>query len=379
MTYDFIIAGSGCAGLMLAYKMALEENFNSHSILIIDKESKNSNDRTWCFWEKGLGKWDHLISNQWSQIYFGSSGFKKSIPLGEYMYKMVRGDDFYLFILDTLKQKSNFHFAQEEISSIIDGGDEVVVSTATTHYTGRKVFSSIFNPSIITNQTKYPYLKQHFVGWFVEVNKPIWNVKEATFMDFDIEQYGNTRFMYVLPLSPYKALVEYTLFSENLLDFKQYENFIEQYLVSYYGLTSYTLTDKESGNIPMTCFPFEAQNTRNVLHIGSAGGWSKPSTGYTFAMSDKNTDSLITYLKHNTNLSKFSTQNIFRYLDNVMLRVLARHNHLGADIFSSMFRKNSISRLFRFLDEEANLWEVLRVMHSVKHLSLFVKAVFVRS
>jgi lycopene beta-cyclase len=31
----------------------------------------------------------------------------------------------------------------------------------------------------------------------------------------------------------------------------------------------------------MTCYPLE-KNTQRVLNIGTAGGWTKASTGYTF-------------------------------------------------------------------------------------------------
>ena len=72
--YDYIILGAGAAGLMLAREMAEDPWFNSYKILIIDKDEKNQNDRTWCFWEKGSGKYDHLLTNRWDHIYFRFDG-----------------------------------------------------------------------------------------------------------------------------------------------------------------------------------------------------------------------------------------------------------------------------------------------------------------
>jgi len=63
--YDYIITGSGASGLMLAYRMAKDSFFDTASILIIDKEKKTSNDRTWCFWENGKGEWDDLVHKSW--------------------------------------------------------------------------------------------------------------------------------------------------------------------------------------------------------------------------------------------------------------------------------------------------------------------------
>ena len=56
MKYDFIIAGAGCAGLSLLYRILQEPALQNKSVLIIDKDTKNSNDRTWCFWEKNSGQ-----------------------------------------------------------------------------------------------------------------------------------------------------------------------------------------------------------------------------------------------------------------------------------------------------------------------------------
>ena len=100
-------------------------------------------------------------------------------------------------------------------------------------------------------------------------------------MDFDVPQEGSTRFMYVLPINSMEALVEYTVFSEELLDYSRYESGIKSYL-DRKGITSYTILRKEQGVIPMTCYPFTAHNSLNILNIGTNGGWTKASTGYTF-------------------------------------------------------------------------------------------------
>ena len=53
--YDYIIAGAGCAGLSLAVHMIHSGKFSDKKILIVDKDDKQKNDRTWCFWEKEPG------------------------------------------------------------------------------------------------------------------------------------------------------------------------------------------------------------------------------------------------------------------------------------------------------------------------------------
>ena len=72
------------------------------------------------------------------------------------------------------------------------------------------------------NQDKYPVLQQHFVGWFIKTKQAAFDPEKVLFMDFDIPQRNETRFLYVLPLDQYNALVEYTLFSEKLLKQEEY-------------------------------------------------------------------------------------------------------------------------------------------------------------
>ena len=86
-------------------------------------------------------------------------------------------------------------------------------------------------------------------------------------MDFNIPQVQETRFIYVLPIDKHNALVEYTLFSENLLHFDDYETGIKAYLDSK-GITEFEIEEKEQGNIPMTCFPFEKLNFNKISSSG---------------------------------------------------------------------------------------------------------------
>ena len=49
--YDYIIAGGGCAGLSLAWQL-LHSPLRDRTILIVDRDDKDQNDRTWAFWSE---------------------------------------------------------------------------------------------------------------------------------------------------------------------------------------------------------------------------------------------------------------------------------------------------------------------------------------
>jgi lycopene beta-cyclase len=371
--YDFVFVGSGAAGLLCAYRMSQDPYFDQKRILLIDKDVKNSNDRTWCFWENGSGEWDQILSKQWKNIIFKSDTFDKTILLGDYSYKMIRSGNFYRFILELLKSKKNFEFLNDEIIGVYDEVNQVKVQCKNTTVSCEKVLNSIFNPSILTQNNSFPYLKQHFIGWFIETEEEVFSEDSATFMDFTVEQKGNTRFMYILPFSKTTALIEYTLFSADLLSDNSYEKEIAAY-INQLGITQYKITEKEQGNIPMTCYPFEKHNTKNIINIGSAGGWTKPSTGFTFKRITENSKKLIDYLKANDDLSKFSAKSRHWIYDLIFIDVLWRDNSKGAEVFSSIFSKNKIQDVLSFLDEKSSFWTELKIMYRTSPRWLFTKS-----
>jgi lycopene beta-cyclase len=195
-------------------------------------------------------------------------------------------------------------------------------------------------------------------------------------MDFSVEQKSNTRFMYVLPTSSTEALLEYTLFSKNLLSKEEYEAEIQKYIENL-GITEYEIIEKEHGNIPMTCYPFWKHNTKNIINIGSAGGWTKASTGYTFKNASKKSKALVQFLKSESDFTKFHKKDKFWFYDLLLLDILGSKNELGSSIFSSMFKEGNSSVIFKFLDEETSFLEDLRVIWRCPKI-LFVKALFGR-
>ncbi|WP_108803309.1 lycopene cyclase family protein [Aquimarina sp. Aq107] len=374
--YDYIITGTGASGLILAYYLINDTFFDQKKILLIDKEEKNRNDRTWCFWEEGKGTWDSVVSKKWINIFFGSTDFSDTIDISPYQYKMIRSKDFYNHVFKQLSKKSNITIVQETVIGFVDEGSIVEVETDQRMYLGGKVFNSIPFSKQFKTQKKYPLLNQHFIGWFIKVENHTFDSQIATFMDFDIDQKGNTRFMYVLPMSKTEALFEYTLFSKDLLSKEEYEKEIKAYLHAT-GIKEYSIIEKEIGCIPMTSYEFGKQNSRNIIHIGTAGGWTKASTGFTFLNTEKKVKKLIKFLKRRGDLSKFEKRTKFWYYDLFFLDLLSKENQNGAILFSRLFGKNNTYKILKFLNEETSLIEDLKIM-STMPTSKFLKMVWNR-
>lgn len=374
--YHYIFTGSGLSALMVVYEMAVSGKFRDKSILLIDESAKKSNDRTWCFWEKQNGEFEAIVSEKWDSAWFTNDHFKRELNLDPYQYKMIRGIDFYNHVFSVLASHPNIEFLNEKVLDFSEVNTHAVVKTQTQNFTCNKIFNSIFNPALALGQKKYPVLQQHFIGWFVKSKEAVFNPEVATFMDFSVEQKGNTRFMYVLPTSENEALVEYTLFSKDLLPDLEYENAIRNYLKNL-GVSDYEIIEKERGNIPMTAYPFWKHNSKNILNIGSAGGWTKASTGYTFSNTMKKSRQVVNFLQTGTDLSKFQKTNKFRFYDMLLLDILAEKNDLGSKVFSSMFEKGNPALILKFLDEETTFAEDLQVIWKCPK-GLFLQALSTR-
>lgn len=359
--FDYIFSGSGLSALMTVYKMVQSGKFADKTILLLDENQKKTNDRTWCFWSENKTIWNTIISKKWNSALFADEHFKRNLDLKPYQYNMVPSFDFYHLIFTTITSQRNLTFRNEKVIEIEELENIVKVQTETEVYSCSKLFNSIYNSTKVDNQTKYPVLKQHFIGWFIKSEQAVFNSKQATFMDFSVEQKGNTRFMYVLPTSTTEALLEYTLFSHQHLTKKEYETEIENYIEKL-GISKYEIIEKEQGSIPMTCYPFWEQNTKSVINIGSSGGWTKASTGYTFKNSDKKSTQLVAFLQKETDFRNFHKSTKFWFYDLLLLDILDQKNELGATIFSSLFKNGNPTLIFKFLDEETSFAEDIQVI-----------------
>jgi lycopene beta-cyclase len=372
--YDYIFAGTGLATLLTVYELLQRDYFSQHRILLLDAETKNSNDRTWCFWDDAA-TFSGIASHNWESIRFTNSNFTREMAIAPYQYRQIRSRDFYAFVFDIISKHSQVEVAQEKVISITETADAALVQTEANLYKGQIVFNSMLDWKVLQNQTKYPLLQQHFVGWFVQTKEAVFTPDCATFMDFSVAQQGNTRFMYVLPTSPTEALLEYTLFSRELLPNSEYEAAIKTYLQDL-NITDYTLVEREQGSIPMSCYPFWKANSKHCISIGSAGGWTKASTGFTFKNSTKKAKQLADYLEHKT-AKPFKLQRKFWFYDLLLLDILHDDNAQGSRIFSGIFSSAKPQLILRFLDEETSIWEDLQLIwHCPKRL--FVRALFKR-
>jgi lycopene beta-cyclase len=361
MKYDYIISGAGCAGLSLAVRMIQSEKFLDKKILIADRSLKSRNDRTWCFWEKEEGLFDPIVFRKWSTLYFHGESFDELLDIAPYQYKMIRGIDFYDYCLKIIRSASNFTLVEGKVEALQTRETTATVVVNGKTYEGDYVFNSIlFDPP--KEDRNWYFLKQHFKGWIIKTRKPVFDPVKATLMDFRPSQNHGTTFVYVLPFSDDTALIEYTLFTKDLLQQEEYNDALRNYISEHITTEDYDVTDEEFGLIPMTNYPFPPLNGR-VANIGTAGGQTKPSSGYTFQFIQKYTKSLTDSIiatgqpQINTN-----TSNRFSFYDSTLLQILDKKRLEGKRVFTDLFRHGDVQTVLKFLDNETTFREDLGIM-----------------
>lgn len=364
--YDYIFAGGGAAGLSLAFRL-IRELPGRPSILILDKDKKEQNDRTWCFWSAQPSPFDEVVFHSWDRLRFVSDGFERTFDIRPYRYAMIRGIDFYHHTRQELRRSPQVEFIQENVTGITDCGEVAIVKTENAQYSGKWVFDSTFKlEEFIPYPARYHYVMQHFKGWEIETRQDIFDPEVFTMFDFRTPQQGAMRFVYILPFSTRSALVEYTLFSASLLKPEEYDVALQQYLQEILGVQEYEITAVESGKIPMTDHPFIRKPGPRIMNIGTKGGLVKPSTGYAFHRIQRDCAQIVESIKTFQIPDHIPpTRSTHKLNDSIMLQLMYRRGDLMQSIFTDLFRNNPIDRLFRFLDEESSWLDDLLVKSSL--------------
>lgn len=376
--FDFIIVGAGLSGLHLSYCFLKDEYFKDYSFLIIDKEKSKKEDNYFSYWEIGDGKWDSILKNKWSKGDFFSKKGKVEMDFSDYSYKTLSSSKFKAYVKKKIKKKKKFKLSKDTVLKIKEEKNNIVVVGNKKNYNAKHVFDSRLSPILNKKIKKHTYLKQHFLGWVVKTNEKIFNKRSFVFMDYRIRDKNSTAFTYVLPFKKNEALIEHTYFSKNVQNHDVYEEYIKDYLNKYYGKSTYKLVKSEFGVIPMTTYPFHSDSTKNITKIGTAGGWVKPSTGYSFKNCEKYSEKILDNIKNGKEF-KISPKKRYLFLDKILLGVLSNYNYQGETIFHRMIKRNKTKNVLRFLDEESTLLEMIKIiisMRSIYFVKVFIKSLY---
>lgn len=366
--YDYIIAGAGAAGLSLAWKM-LTSPLSEKKVLVIDADLSPKNDKTWCFWDRESPPHSDIIFRSWNKAEVRRFEEIINQQLNVYNYHCLKSIDFQNKILNALSSHPNCQLLENGITHFTSDANKAIVHTQNGHsFKADFIFQSCFDPRRkINDRPCYPLI-QHFLGWEITANKPVFNDGTFILMDFDQTFEDGIAFIYLLPWSKTSALVEYTIFSEGPASKEFYEEKISLYLNHRFNLKpiDYAIERKEFGKIPMEDRPHIPWYKPNVLNLGTVGGVTKPSTGYTFRRIQNQTESIVqNLLRKGLPQPQPPSQKRYRAYDLWLLQIIHQHPKDAQRVFNHLFKNNSLDDILRFLAEESTLIQDLKIMGSV--------------
>ncbi len=370
--FDIAVLGGGCSGLQLLHQLSLQEDWSKKHVALFDDAVPKQ--RSWCFWSDKPHPLQHLVSKSWRKIIFKGRDFTKTEDVTPYAYHYIAGEDFFNYFkktfLDAHKNVEILHYSVESIKKKKHGYD---IKSPFNQWSAQNVYSSL-SPVKSNLQARFA-LKQHFKGWFIKTEQPVFDETTMTLMDFSIPQHDDTRFIYVLPFSDSEALIEMTVFSPDTYPTATYEDALRTYMNEHYQNIKFTITDTEKGAIPMTDALFSRLGTEGETLLGTAAGMVKSSTGYAFKRITTDSQQLAEDFGKRQKPRWATTKGRFRFYDRLLLGILTDEPLKGSVIFEHLFKKMPMTTIFRFLDEETNLWEEVKLFSKLPFVP-FLKQIY---
>ena len=351
--FDYLIIGGGCAGLSLAYELEINGKLKNKTLAIIEPRKEYKRDKTWSFWKVFDHNFEDCVIKSWNNFTINSSENSQELVNKKFPYQSINSEKFYKKINSKLSSNPNINFFKNlnEINS-----------------KNSIIFNSVFEGELDKSE-----LWQHFQGIEIETTKDVFDDEILNLMDFNCDQRNDVHFFYTLPFNKNRALIETTWLSnledQSLMD---YDLQLENYIKNNLGIKNYKINFTEKGAIPLF-YPRFKNNKKNI-NIGSAGGMTRLSTGYTFLNIQEHSKYIARNIDKIEKVKTFNLGKKYQFLDKVFLKVLEKYPEKMPKVFSNMF-KTSSSTIIKFLSNKSNIFEDIIIISKMPKL-IFLRALF---
>ncbi len=394
---DLVLVGGGGAAVCVLHRLALRRldeaargtrpraRVRVAVVDPLDRLATTPDDRTWAFWERGRRPTplQQVVDRTYSSLLVAGPGRSVDVDLAPtHRYHVLRSSTFYRHVRDLVADpRAGIDLVHVEGRSggVTEDAGAVTVRTSTARGDGVAVeapwaLTSVVRPDALAGGTT---LWQHFRGVEVRTAQPAFDPGRAVLMDLRARQpRQGTGFGYVLPLGRRRALVEYTVFAPGARpSATDLRTGLDAYLAAS-GLVDAEVLRHEEGSIPMSSARFRVREGRSrVVRIGTAGGATRASTGYTFAAMQRQAEVVARALGRGLPpVPPPAYPSRHRLLDDVLLRGLSSGAIDGTEFFPLLFERNPAGLVLDFLDGLTTRRQELRLMASVPTLPM-VRAV----
>lgn len=397
---DVALVGVGGAGLVALHHLALAlrtapRGSAALRVALVDDvdrltpgpDGARPRDRTWCFWEDAPAVAPAVVRS-WGAVDVlapgPGAGTRLTVDVAPLRYRMLRGEDLYALVdadvADAVRAGRLAVVRRPAATAVEDGapgpGGRALVRTPGGDVVARWVLDSRPAPPLRPPATA---LLQHFRGELVRTDPaapPAFDPDLPVLMDLRTPQPAvGLSFGYCLPLGPREALVEYTEFSPAVLDDAGYVAGLDAYRrllglrprggasAGPAGVDVVAVDHVEQGVIPMADDVRTARAGHRVRRLGTAGGATRASTGYTFSALQRQGAAVAAALVAGDDpLPPPAYPRRHRWMDSLVLRGWASGALEGPSFFPRLFARNPADRVLRFLDGATSPAEELALM-----------------
>ncbi|MEY2906372.1 MAG: hypothetical protein RLZZ408_843 [Verrucomicrobiota bacterium] len=351
---DLVILGGGCAGLSLAMQLA-ELGEKTPRTLVLESRHEYLNDRTWCFWGHPDSAMSGLASHQWNAFSVSTGTGRIVRDCSAAPYRMIPSGAFYAAARERIARSPGIELLTgNPITSepVREEGSWRVMSSKGPVSAKWIVDTRPVNP----HDSPQPHLWQSFLGQEIVTEKECFDPECAELMDFSESNRSRILFLYLLPFSKNRALIEATVFGREPMGAEDLTPALGSLLGKRLGGAGFSVMRTEHGILPMGRRLTPPHRGGGYVRAGLSAGGARPSTGYAFQRIQRwARECAAAVARGDAPLPHAADPVIQRAMDELFLRVLRSRPDLAPGIFFSLFGNVEPRRIARFMSDRGRL------------------------
>ena len=370
--FDLVILGGGCAGLSLSVALAAHGE-RCPRTLVIEPRTEYTNDRTWCYWSDRCAPAKYPIQKSWQSMRLVHGGQSVSLDCGTTPYQMLAARDFYAMAQRAIAQQPKIELRRgvSVIGEPIRSGDGWRLRSNAGEVTARSVVDT--RPSQSPRRDA-AVLWQSFYGQEIECSAAVFDPSSLDLMNFLAPDPRHIAFVYVLPISSTRALVEVTVFGAAPLERQDLAARLDAAIAERVGAAAFTTLRREHGILPMGLIDAPGQTYAGCVKVGVTAGGARASTGYAYQRIQQwASECAHALVSEGRPVAHRPDPWPLRWMDRIFLEVLRAEPSRAASLFFSLFSRTEPAHVIRFLSGRAGLVDSLHVIAAMP-VAPFVRA-----
>lgn len=370
--FDLVILGGGCAGLSLATELAHLSAAGLHTV-VLESRKTYSHDRTWCYFKDARAATRADAQHTWQSMRVASAAANVAFDCGSACYEMVNAGQFYKNAIRTISTSAH-----------IDLKLGLEVTQAPKKQNGLWRIDTdggaVYAPSVVdTRPAQRPHrdgakLWQSFYGQEIECDADTFDSTCGDLMDFAAADACGARhllpdavcFVYVLPTTAKRALIEFTVFGPDPLPPETLHAFHAHAVLRCVGGVAFSVLRNEHGILPMGAATPVSPRDPSYVVAGLTAGGARPSSGYAFARIQRWAASCALSLASGQGPRGHAPDGLIqRTMDALFLKLVRARPDLAPDLFVALFAATDTQSVIRFLSDRATSKDYLRVVASL--------------